>query len=496
VQSTPANNAFNQSTTLTLTWTPPGNAIPGTTTYTVSLWDPYGGNGGHLLADLASTTNSSTSVPSSESLFYGQTYYWNVNACNGQACAGYNSVWFAFTTQAQPAVTLSGAAQMDVVNGDFSGPQVPDIAGFPEPAGWNNNFAGHVGAPHLQLTQNSNGFNVLCNVISISSMPLALDYPSGGKAWFRMAYQQSGGASAQVSFNGTLLYSSTTMGWQEAVFAVPSSAGSSGSFTISRSDSTMCVGYLERLDGPAAKTGPHLGGDGRLPKALGSIDGGGADATTGAYVAGHTDLALPGVMGLSFTRSYDNQDVTATLSGGNGYAGPLGPKWTHNWRSYLSTLDGSDVLIRLPGGMSLIFTLNGGTWTPPAGVDASLVLSGGQWTLTTAGQMRYVFNGSGQLTSVLDRNSNSTALSYDAYGNLSRITDPGGRYIQLNYQSTGANGVLASVADSAGRTVSYSYSGTTGDLTSVTDVLNGTTQYAYNDHWLTEPAPVSWTVTC
>ncbi len=65
LQASPANGATGQSTTLTLAWTAPQGAISGVTQYYVDLEDPYGEPAGHLLGQLAPTTNLSISVPAS-----------------------------------------------------------------------------------------------------------------------------------------------------------------------------------------------------------------------------------------------------------------------------------------------------------------------------------------------------------------------------------------------------------------------------------------------
>src|SRR6185437_14713708 len=117
--TSPTNGATGQSLTPTFSWTAPSGSVSGSTTYTVSIWDPYGSPSGHLLANLPTTTNLSITTTSSEGLLYGQSYYWNVNACNGSSCSGYGTPgtsWNSFTTMAQPAATLSGTGLTTLAN--------------------------------------------------------------------------------------------------------------------------------------------------------------------------------------------------------------------------------------------------------------------------------------------------------------------------------------------------------------------------------------------
>jgi YD repeat-containing protein len=112
----------------------------------------------------------------------------------------------------------------------------------------------------------------------------------------------------------------------------------------------------------------------------------------------------------------------------------------------------------------------------------------GTYILTTTSQIRYNFDASGRLTSIVDRNSNTTTVSYDANGNLLSIADPGGR--ALNFTVDG-NGRIAQVSDPLGRSAHFSY--TSGDLTGVTDVRGGHWTYTYfaGDLLLTATNPLN-----
>jgi RHS repeat-associated protein len=93
------------------------------------------------------------------------------------------------------------------------------------------------------------------------------------------------------------------------------------------------------------------------------------------------------------------------------------------------------------------------------------------------------FNSSGILTALVDRNGNTTTLTYSG-GNLTQITDPVGRSITLTYTTDKGNPVVTSATDPIGRTWQYAYTDANvisgGQLASVTDPLGFTETYGYS----------------
>jgi hypothetical protein len=143
-QQSPANGATGQSTTPTLSWIAPSGAVSGTTQYTVSLHT----SSGTALANLAATTSLITAVPVGEGLQAGQTYWWNVVACNGTACSSLNPTWDSFTVAASTLVadfsltisptslsvqrTSSGSYLVTLTaSGGFSSPVSLSVSGLP-----------------------------------------------------------------------------------------------------------------------------------------------------------------------------------------------------------------------------------------------------------------------------------------------------------------------------------------------------------------------------
>ncbi len=84
------------------------------------------------------------------------------------------------------------------------------------------------------------------------------------------------------------------------------------------------------------------------------------------------------------------------------------------------------------------------------------------------------FDSAGLLTAMIDRNSNTATLSY-AGGNLTQITDPVGRSLNLQYDAS--NRIIRSI-DPLGRETRYSYSGQF--LSQVLDALDQQMFYRFN----------------
>ncbi|MHB8577107.1 MAG: DUF6531 domain-containing protein, partial [Dehalococcoidia bacterium] len=525
----PANNAGDQTLTPQLSWSTPTSFIPGVTQVYLTLWNPYAPPLGARLGDVHCGSCATTGqAPLAEGLLYGQRYQWNVYACNGEACSGYAPGWGTFSTMTQPPATSAGVAP-NLLQADFGGlgkgggtvatvnlppatlsgvaPNLlqADFGGLG--TGWSGDGV---------YTALSDGSSYRNGVTSLTSGAVDLNFGGGSGAALRLGYlpgsqttQQctydSGGyecttvvspAPVTVQYNGTQVFSVTasSFGWAEAVFAVPASLGSGGSFTISAGGTGAAIAYLQPLGLPSGFNLPRLSGDSRLPKAVGATDGGGVDVVTGATGSAHTDLALPGLAGtLAFSRAYATAALTETVSGPAGLSvGPLGPRWTDNWQYAVWFPDASTVALQVPGGQTFSFYLGPSGYVSQAGADASFSQdnqSGTHYTLTTAAQVRYGFswsNGGWLLTTVTDRNQNTTTLSYDSANRLTTVTDAGGRFFSLGYSGSGS--AITSVSDSAGRTVRYGYDPTYGDLTSVTDVLGGVTGYGYTagTHLLTQ----------
>jgi len=180
--------------------------------------------------------------------------------------------------------------------------------------------------------------------------------------------------------------------------------------------------------------------------------------------------------------SYNADDSRAQVDVG------VGNGWQHSHNVILFNQLGS--MYRYDGdGRVTTFKLGpGGTYTAAPGYFETLVKNpDGTFTLTqkdgTLSQFASVPNTPFlvggpvfRLTEVVDRNGNTTTLTYTA-GNLTAITDTYGRSLTLGYN---AQKKLTSVTDPLGRTTTFSYDSTGRKLMTITDPAGKKIQYTYN----------------
>lgn len=199
------------------------------------------------------------------------------------------------------------------------------------------------------------------------------------------------------------------------------------------------------------------------------------NCTNGEFWHSFADLAVPGNgPALDLERSYSSLQASASS--------PFGFGWSSTYTTSLAVDSGTgNVQVTGADGSTTVFFPSGGGYAVPTSVFATLTHNGdGTWTFVQHQRERFVFNASGQLTSIADLNGYITTLSYNSSNQLTTVTDPEGRTLTFSY---GSNGDVESVTDPAGRTVSYGYDGS-GNLTSVTDPAGGTWSFGYDSNHL------------
>ena len=155
---------------------------------------------------------------------------------------------------------------------------------------------------------------------------------------------------------------------------------------------------------------------------------------------------------------------------------PFGAGWSLGNVEQLLPVTGGVILVN-PDGTSLWFA-NGqqsGTFVTPPGDFSTLTqnLTTGVYTRTLTDGTQINFNSSGQQTSIVDRDGNTTTFAYT--GNLlTSITD----FVGLTTTLTYTGGKLTSITDPASRTATLAYTG--NQLTSITDAANNVWGYAYD----------------
>ena len=121
----------------------------------------------------------------------------------------------------------------------------------------------------------------------------------------------------------------------------------------------------------------------------------------------------------------------------------------------------------------------------PANVSAKLVQTGGlistnPWILTFQnGEQRQFDYATGHLTAIIDRNGNTTQLSYDGSNRLVTVTSPTSQHLYFNYGTGATANLVTSVTSDFGVTLSYQYD-SQGRLSQITEPDLTTVSFTYN----------------
>jgi len=200
-----------------------------------------------------------------------------------------------------------------------------------------------------------------------------------------------------------------------------------------------------------------------------------------------SDLTIPGLGGgLSLSRTWNSQFPF-------GEAVPTSGMFGGNWRSTYEDLIfvDSQGLVKYVRGTGGIWTLglsglgNLDTYSmiAPANENVSVAYNGTSWTLSfNTGEKRIFLIKNpnvppwiGTLTSIIDRNGNTTNLTYDIVGRLTTVTDPASRHLYFSY----AGDLVVGVSSDAGISLSYAYDNL-GRLTTVTKPDLTTVSFQYD----------------
>jgi YD repeat-containing protein len=140
------------------------------------------------------------------------------------------------------------------------------------------------------------------------------------------------------------------------------------------------------------------------------------------------------------------------------------------------------VYARADGSFWIFGTSNGTAYTvgAPANINAGLAQSGTQWVLTFQNGDKRIFSSSnGSLLSIVDRNGNTTQLTYDGLNRLIGVADAAGRHLNFTYVNGTSSSPVAAATSDVGLSLSYAYD-TQGRLTTVTRPDLSTYNFAYN----------------
>lgn len=206
------------------------------------------------------------------------------------------------------------------------------------------------------------------------------------------------------------------------------------------------------------------------------------DLSSGVKIEKATDVSFSGARGgLTVERIH-----TSTLAGSCDFC-PFGRGWTHNYAIRLTGAfaEGGTGRIFWPeesfgrlfnysqkeADNTLVFTT---TATPHQLGDVIRKLPNGTFEYRYKHGDLMRFDATGRLTALVDRNGNTTTLSYTG-ANLTQVTDAVGRSINFEY----AGNRITRVTDPLNRSWSYTYDGN-NRLIAVTDPLLQTMSYTYD----------------
>ena len=203
-------------------------------------------------------------------------------------------------------------------------------------------------------------------------------------------------------------------------------------------------------------------------------------ATGNTYIE-QKDIRIPGLAGgLNLVRRWNSiwPASQSTLQ-----IGLFGPNWRSTYEEQVFV--GSDNYIKYLRGDGSFWSFGTasnapGSWAPAAPQNVSALLTTPStatpyWTITFQNGEQRRFDGtSGMLTAIIDRNGNTTALTYDGANRLATIVDPVSRHLTFTYGSPSSH-LVTGVSSDVGISLIYAYDGqsrlsriTNPDLTTLT----------------------------
>jgi YD repeat-containing protein len=196
-----------------------------------------------------------------------------------------------------------------------------------------------------------------------------------------------------------------------------------------------------------------------------------------------TDVKVPGLSGgLKLVRTWNSMwPITQSAY----QIGLFGPNWRSNYEERIFL--GNDNYMKYARGDGSFWSFGvNSTGTSlgvaaPANQNATLSQGSSYWTLTFQnGEQRLFDNTSGNLISIIDRNGNTTQLTYDSVDRLVTVTDPASRHLYFSY-ANGSSLLVTAVTSDVGLSLSYAYDGQ-GRLIQVTNPDLSTLSFAYDSN--------------
>ncbi len=228
--------------------------------------------------------------------------------------------------------------------------------------------------------------------------------------------------------------------------------------------------------------------EGPPPDNDGGSDGEPVDLATGLFVLSKTDVVLPDVLPITFTRTYRPRD-TISRAFGIGATHPydmflVGTTFPYTYVDLILPDGGRVHFDRISPGTGFADAVYEASTTPTRYFKARIVWNGTGYTLTRRDGMAYDFREAfgatrpmqGGLLQIRDRFGNQLTITRDGAGDVQRMTTPHGRALEFTVD---ASHRITQISDNTGRIVRYTYD-VDGRLATVTDPAGGVTQYTYD----------------
>lgn len=144
-----------------------------------------------------------------------------------------------------------------------------------------------------------------------------------------------------------------------------------------------------------------------------------------------------------------------------------------NW--WVDQLVNNTVVVSMPQDTNVYVKQPDGSYTAPSRSPSTLTLVAGAYTVTTPQKLKFNYNTSGKIATIVYPNGVTLTFNY-ASGVLSSVTNGMGRTLTLNY----TGGKLTSVTDGTGRSVSFTLDANSNQ-TAFVDANGKTTSYSYDN---------------
>jgi len=195
------------------------------------------------------------------------------------------------------------------------------------------------------------------------------------------------------------------------------------------------------------------------------------------------DYTGEGAFPLVFARFYNSRGTVASK---------LGASWSHSFGQRIhyrvENQQQFASLLRADGKIFILELING-VWQPDGDVTLALSRLPGNtgWSVTTQADEAELYDASGKLISVSNRNGLTQTITYNSYDQVIRVEDAFGRALAFSYDQANR---LSTVTDPAGGVIQYGYASASSLLqASVTDADGKTKTYLYNEPSLLSSSP-------